>query len=563
MTVTWPRQVPVGVVRWTGRVLLAVTVLAVLWPPALEWGGRRWSRPVMVTTVLVVAVAALLWRQAVHLHPRRRIRWVAAGVGAGATVVGVLAAAVVTHAAGLPVAADSVTGAAVLMVVVGVALAYGWALVATVEDGPDTEPAAAPSGPGHGRTGVGVAVATVVVTLAALAVASTIADRTTARPLDGPAAGPPGDLDRPTASFTAAGQVYDAGRYLVVDIAGGVEVRDASTGRPRWHFRDPDKRFSHVLVSGDRRSVVVVRPTSDRPTAVAFDVATGVRRWSRVLPSDRPVDVSSLPLRAAAAGPVIVLFNGDPNTSGSGFAIDARTGDVRWQVPDPPAAGCRYEDSTTAADTVVVAYRCEQPDRTSGWQVVGLSADDGKARWTERGPDGSTMVSVRVTGRDVHLHRFVKGAAACETAVLDAVSGAPRLRYTDPVVGCTPPMVGNGVSAQAWPPNIGSARVIGVDQPTGEVRWATAPLSDRRDAYVLAHLVVGRTAYVLVQPGLGAREADLAAVDLATGAVSTRRLRIPAGVGPIGRVCRLLPGPGRLVMACGTAYRRTEVTIVG
>src|SRR5690349_13190012 len=98
-----PSEVPLAVTRWSGRALIAFAVLAVLWPPVVEWGGRRWGWPVVAVTGLVVVAAAVLWIRAVHRLARRRIRAVPAAVGGGATAAGVAVAALVLRIAGFPV----------------------------------------------------------------------------------------------------------------------------------------------------------------------------------------------------------------------------------------------------------------------------------------------------------------------------------------------------------------------------------------------------------------------------------------------------------------------------
>jgi outer membrane protein assembly factor BamB len=581
---TWQRlRVPLVVAQWSGRALVAVAVLAVLWPPTVDWGGRRWGWPVVTVTGLVVVAAVILWNRAVYTPARRRIRPVPAAGGAGATAAVTVLAALALRAVDLPVTADSIFDLVVLAIVAGTVSGLGWMLVATVEDPPEPEPEAPddePTGPGTplglprlsgydeepGRSRALVVVA-VVATVGALLLAPVISDRDTARPLGDLAARGPGDLGRERASFTADGWVSGAGRYLVVDLDGGVEVRDAVTGRPRWHYRDPFNSFSQPLVSADGRTVVVVRPDIDRPTAVAFDLATGARLWSRDLPTERPVNDGFLPLSVVAVGRLVVLFDDDRMSGGGGFAIDVGTGDVRWRVPDAPEPTCRYTDATATATTgtVVVSYQCGIGGDARPSQVVGLSAVDGRTRWTQRSPDGSTLVDVRVSGGQVHVHQLLK-AGLCETTVLDADSGTERARFADPTLGCASPVVGDGVTAYTAPAGAVSDQVVGVDQRTGQLRWATK-LPAGPAGTVMASLVVGTTAYLVVRAAVAATDVDLAAVDLATGTVNTRRVPLPAGDDPTRRRFGLLPAPGRLVIVCTTSVPDGDdfhtVTIVG
>jgi outer membrane protein assembly factor BamB len=563
----WRPEIPLAVARWAGRVLIVAAVLAVLWPPSVEWGGRRWSWPVAGAIGLGMIAAAALLNAALQRSPRRRVRPVSAVVGVGATVAGVVVAALVVRAAGLPVTADSVSGTVMLALLVPAALVVAWLLVAISAgaeepDRPSTEgdmvvaggAASGPLSPSY-HTAFGssrlqtVVVTAVLVTLGTLFVAGwSSAHRDTARPLGGLVPQPPRDVSRDRWSATVGGPVLSAGRYFVVDLDGGVEVRDALTGQRRWHYRRTDDTFSRAAVSADGRTVMVIWPDREQPAGAAFDLATGVQRWARNLPTQSPVSDGSLPTGAVSAGRVVVLFAGRSRstTTDHGFALDTVTGSVRWQVPDPPQPACEYMDAVAAMDTVAVAYRCG--NRLAGkedWQVVALSASDGRVRWTRQSP---AMSFLSLYGHGARVFQVGWPTDTCETVILDAATGDEQARHAHPSAGCSTPIVGDGVVGYVGQPQGSAGLLTGVDQQTGQLRWTVTLPDQLTKAVVVATAVSGSTAYLLYGASLGATDGDLVVLDLVTGAVNIHRNRLTGTPQPAVRPPTMLLGPGRLIL---------------
>jgi outer membrane protein assembly factor BamB len=602
-------QIPLWVARWTGRLLVAAVALAVVWPPLVEWGGRRWSWPVAVVFgVATVAAAVMLYRLTAVSRRWRRIRAVAALVGGGATVAIVVAAALVEHAIGLRATTDSTFDIAVLAVLGTAMLAIGWPLVALDKDAgldpvpaPDPVPALeagaagtdaeagagtdAEAGAVDPRWGIAVAAGAdsarpwlrSIAVLAAIAVVGTVlaaaasgADRSTVRPLAGLAMQPPADLNHTTWSATVPGAAWEAGRYLVLDLPGGVEVRDALTGQPRWHYRSHET-FSQAVLSADGRTAVVVWPDQEQPFAAGFDVATGAQRWARSLPTESPVNEGSLPMRLIPVGPVVALAGEQYGfEAGGGFAIDASTGATRWRFPEPPADGCRLTDLTeasTAAETIALAYECRGGTETT-YPVVGLSGVDGRVRWTwswrpSPGDDGKAsamQVTVQVRGSQVYMFAVVNATAnaRAETVVLDAATGVERTRHTSPFL-FSPPVIGDDVAAYL---EAGSGlrqdtnRVAGVDLRTGQVRWVTRFPSEH-GSLILASQVSGNLAYLLVGDDYQTLDLDLVTLDLTTGKTTEYRTGLAALAQARGR-CTLLLAPSRLIVVRDATLTGTE-----
>jgi outer membrane protein assembly factor BamB len=133
----------------------------------------------------------------------------------------------------------------------------------------------------------------------------------------------PADDDNVTELAVADGAVF-----LAVN-GRGVVALDASTGAVRWQAAvgaggvDPQRP---VVVDG----VVVVRGRDE--LLHAFDAATGAPRWDR---PDRTNGGGSVATAPATAGGLV--YGGSGN--GRVYAIEARTGDVRWTYVPPRGLG--------------------------------------------------------------------------------------------------------------------------------------------------------------------------------------------------------------------------------
>ena len=196
--------------------------------------------------------------------------------------------------------------------------------------------------------------------------------------------------DPPFESFTLAGPPVIAGRRLLLRSRRSrlvaLERRD---GALAWAADGPPA--ADVLVVGD----VAISRSMGPGEVRAHDRATGAARWTR----------SGVEPIALVAGSGLDDDRTYLVTDGRGVvALDASTGDPRWQTPVSGAARAAQVGSV-----VILA---------DDGSVRGLDAASGAARWVlpGRGPalvaplDGATVVVVR-------------GAA---TSVLDAATGKGR-----------------------------------------------------------------------------------------------------------------------------------------
>ena len=159
------------------------------------------------------------------------------------------------------------------------------------------------------------------------------------------------------------------------DMVGAVFALDQRTGRERWRFFAP-ARFGPVAVGAQALFV-----PSDHGL-YALDRGTGRKRWqSRFAPG---------PKETPTAIGDLVVFTGSEITSGKSgiFALDARSGALRWRVDLPAIAGTRA-GTAAAGDTLYVTW-WESPDGEAGTGSPTLRAYElatGNERWIYRAGD--------------------------------------------------------------------------------------------------------------------------------------------------------------------------------
>ncbi|HET9598689.1 MAG TPA: PQQ-binding-like beta-propeller repeat protein [Anaeromyxobacteraceae bacterium] len=152
------------------------------------------------------------------------------------------------------------------------------------------------------------------------------------------------------------------GVVVVMTLQDSLVGVDAKTGTWKWrHRREGKEGFT---IRGAANAAVVsglaVGAYSDG-TVAAVDLQTGTVRWERrVAPQGDFMDVDGL--RADGSRLYVAAYSGVVQ------ALDAQTGKELWSVKAP--AACRV----AVGGGMVVAV--------TATQVVGLSAPDGKARWT-------------------------------------------------------------------------------------------------------------------------------------------------------------------------------------
>ncbi|QKG24961.1 PQQ-binding-like beta-propeller repeat protein [Actinomadura verrucosospora] len=193
-----------------------------------------------------------------------------------------------------------------------------------------------------------------------------------------------------------------AGRVVVLSDRG-LDVLDAGTGRPSWHYRERSRAVTDYTVTPDT-VVVTTSATSGtrlrldgarRLRSTALDAATGRTLWT----DDRALwaadDLAGLAQRpgerreypAAKAG-TVVLKSGDENRPGLA-GVDARTGKQRWTWAPQAAAGrCSFRPYDTDGSLLVVASDC---DKTA----YALDPASGRVRWQKVPGKGTSHVLTR------------------------------------------------------------------------------------------------------------------------------------------------------------------------
>lgn len=144
----------------------------------------------------------------------------------------------------------------------------------------------------------------------------------------------------------------------------------ARSGRVRWRAVTGEQGES---TAGQRAMVAGPVVVVGDDALVAFDRATGVRRW-RFVPDDGGYAVGSY-LGAAAAG---VVYAG--GRGGMLYAVDAETGRARWSamVVDDAVLSIVF-DPVPHGDLVVTSFTLFTTPNRGG--VVAFDARTGRARW--------------------------------------------------------------------------------------------------------------------------------------------------------------------------------------
>jgi outer membrane protein assembly factor BamB len=187
---------------------------------------------------------------------------------------------------------------------------------------------------------------------------------------------------------------------------------------------------------------------------LALDLATGEQAWR--FTADNAVEASV----AVASGLVLA-----PSSRGPLYALDSRTGQVRWMWHPgrPGMAHCwMYFSPTVSGDLVYQAYNV-----ANGTWIAGLDIETGQPRWGTKEPIGRNWIS--------HASPAVAGdvvvfaTAYANLVALDAQTGA--VRWQQPL--------GAGLGVYAKPVVAGGMvflacqgdQVAAVDLTSGEVRW--------------------------------------------------------------------------------------------
>jgi outer membrane protein assembly factor BamB len=180
-----------------------------------------------------------------------------------------------------------------------------------------------------------------------------------------------------------------AGGELVIASGVGLDVRDARTGRARWHY------YRHGwMLAGWAATHTEIAAFFERGAGlpahllVALDAATGQPRWQSE--RDKPVGVEPGSLRWLS-GPGSFLVTADGREV---RAVGARTGLILWSMPLP--RNCSFSASEPfgsggdGAAVDVLSFAC-----VTGQRLVAVDPAAGQVRWRLRSA-GSGAVAVLV-----------------------------------------------------------------------------------------------------------------------------------------------------------------------
>ncbi|TWF80836.1 putative pyrroloquinoline-quinone binding quinoprotein [Pseudonocardia hierapolitana] len=231
--------------------------------------------------------------------------------------------------------------------------------------------------------------------------------------------------------WDADGPVRDvraAGTGVVVAGRDGVTALDGVTGAPRWAFARAGARVADLVVSPDRRAVVVVHEGAASQVAVvtALDALTGARRWETAL--DRRPDLLVTDTVVALARYERPDDDGQHPLRAHLSAHDVDTGAAAWTWESPAGCGSSLVRSLAAVRVVPVETEC--PD---GASLHGVDERTGQDAWSLPVRPFSTALSdyaLRATGDGALL---VTAGAGTSHVVVEAATGriAARLETED------------------------------------------------------------------------------------------------------------------------------------
>lgn len=519
------RNGALGMVAGGGLLVVAASM-----GPATWRQGEAHGKPAVAVLVTVLLLGPLLSAiTATTTH--RRVPAAVAGVGS------VIAAALAVAAATGEATRDGLAPGGPLAAVGATLAAGGWLVVALTVDRPakfSWTPVAA------------AAVLTVLIGWLGPVGAARLASRgTDARTVD---AVPTADAKAPaglgdTWRATPAGPVAGvAGGVALVRERAGVRTLDVRTGRAAWHHLREGWSLAGVGPAASGTVVVGLwlkdQERGDREAlAIAFDAATGSRRWQR------EVDVSTVDHQVTGSADLVLLV--PRGRAAAVVALDARTGERRWTWR-PANAECTVvsaasTDSPVRDDVVAVAFTCP-----GGRRVSGLSTVDGSVRWTWQptSPDAGAELPPRGTAPGGSLpggYAPLLVPTAGGVLVADGPTGLV-LSMSSGRPGASHPAAGRlATSTAATALYLGSGNAVAVDLALGRERWriplpaATTPMA------VTAFDGAG---FALVVPDRGG-PARLIRYDLDTGTAVTDRQVDDASVG-------LWPAPATLLVTTTT-----------
>jgi hypothetical protein len=240
----------------------------------------------------------------------------------------------------------------------------------------------------------------------------------------------------------------------------GTVAYDAATGAQRWarRYNGPAGGADYatsVAVSPDGATVYVTGDSSGGASGidyatVAYDAATGAQRWARRYngPAGGDDSASTVAVRPDGATVYVTGFSkGAPGWDYATIAYNAATGARRWASR---AAANREDRASSLAvspgGATVFVTGTSRGASSLDYATIAYNAATGAPRWTRRyngranGEDSARSVAVGPGGATVFVTGFSRGATSgtdYATVAYNAATGARRWvsRYNGPKNG--------------------------------------------------------------------------------------------------------------------------------
>jgi outer membrane protein assembly factor BamB len=185
---------------------------------------------------------------------------------------------------------------------------------------------------------------------------------------------------------------------LVLASSRGLDVYDASTGKERWHYREPGRALRGYAATAGVLVAMTVQPDdSENPSLsrrIGLDAGTGRVLWTGR--NDGVGFTEGTPSEVVASGGVVPMRKGEH--SGDVFGVDARSGRTRWKRGHVGERGCETNDTVSrGTDGSLLLFRetCHGRDR-----ILALDPVTGRERWRKDvvSPPGEGAPDTSVSG---------------------------------------------------------------------------------------------------------------------------------------------------------------------
>lgn len=273
-----------------------------------------------------------------------------------------------------------------------------------------------------------------------------------------------------TSSLSQPIVTVDAGVGYTAGLPGVLTAFDLATGKARWLYPvNPSGELDGIYPNvgralvGENRVYVGTTDNLFDNTLHAVDKKTGKRIWRKALPH-RVTGAMKL------AGGMLLVPAGDL------FALDATTGDVRWQLAQEPLSR-GASTASVAGDAVLVQGAVDVG--TKGGKLFCLDLATGTVRWTiEAGNDYAGAWSPLVVGGLV-FGVFERGGANLvgngKPFVADIATGAivwanDRLSVESDPVYANGRLFFHGQNFDVRPVDA-AVGLMSLDAKTGQILW--------------------------------------------------------------------------------------------